>query len=63
MQENIIPVAIETEEEYDRVLKIVEELTFKKITYTRMLEKEKRLIDAHRRSTKIYRNNFLYQYR
>ncbi|MEM7716458.1 MAG: hypothetical protein AAF349_23290 [Cyanobacteria bacterium P01_A01_bin.68] len=26
----VIPVAIETEEEYERVLKIVEELTFKK---------------------------------
>jgi HTH-type transcriptional regulator/antitoxin HigA len=26
----VMPVAIETEEEYDRVLKIVEELTFKK---------------------------------
>lgn len=26
----VIPVAIETEEEYERVLKVVEELTFKK---------------------------------
>jgi HTH-type transcriptional regulator / antitoxin HigA len=26
----VIPVAIETEQEYDRVLKVVEELTFKK---------------------------------
>ena len=26
----VIPVAIETEEEYDRILKVVEELTFKK---------------------------------
>ena len=26
----VIPVAIETEEEYERVLKILEELTFKK---------------------------------
>ena len=26
----VMPVAIETEEEYERILKIVEELTFKK---------------------------------